>query len=113
MTSRLLTMEATYRRVVERAFAAAPEALADLQASNVALFYEYLTTKTSQGAPSRQNGLMAMRFFATAVRTRPANLCSLWRRPWVVKGLAVALTWLIGGGHRPLPAPRRATPTPR
>ena len=101
LTSRMLTMEATYRRVVERAFAAAPPSLQHLKASNLALFYEYLTTKTSQGEASRENGAMALRFFTTAVRTRPANLFSMWRRPWVLKGLVKALAWRVGGGQRP------------
>jgi len=97
LSTRLLTMEVTYRRVVERTFASAPASLVHLKASNLALFYEYLTTKASQAHPSRENGLLALRFFANALRSRPLNLLSLWRRPWVLKGLGRALTWSVAG----------------
>lgn len=70
-----------------------------LKASNIALFYEYLTTKTSQGDPSRESGALALCFFAAAVRTRPMSLFSMWRRPWVLRGLAKAFAWRVGGGR--------------
>jgi glycosyltransferase involved in cell wall biosynthesis len=91
LTTRTLLMEDAYWRVVDQAFADAPASLRHLKRKSVALFYEYLTGKATQGCPSRRNGLTAIRFFAAAVRSRPANLGSLWRRPWVVKALAKAL----------------------
>lgn len=97
LTSRLLELEATYRRVSERAFASAPAALAHLKARNLALFYEYLTTKATQADPSRASGGLALRFFASAVRHRPLNVVSLWQRPWVLRSLVRAVVWIVTG----------------
>lgn len=91
LTTRFLLMEDAYWKVVNRAFAQAPASLQHLKRKSVARFYEYLAGKATQGCPSRRNGLTAIRFFAMAVRSRPANLGSLWRRPWVVKALAKAV----------------------
>jgi hypothetical protein len=53
--------------------------------------------------------LLALRLFATALRIDPANVLSLWRRPWVLRGLATALVWCVGGNPRP---GHDTTPTP-
>jgi len=90
LTNQILVMEESYWRVINRAFAAAPAPLQRLKPKSVALVYEYLTTKATQGWLSRRNGLTAIRFFCAAVRSRPASLLHLWRKPWLLKALAKA-----------------------
>jgi hypothetical protein len=99
LTTRVLRMEESYWRVIDRAFAGAPTSLQHLKGRSVALFYEYLAGKATQDCPLRPNGLAALRFFAAAVRSRPVELAILWRRPWVIKALAKALLCIV------LPAP--------
>lgn len=97
LTSRLSAMEVEYLRVADRAFASAPAALAPLKPRNLALFYEYLTTKATDGDASRAKGSLALRFFKSALRHRPQNIFSLWRRPWVLKALGRAVVWSVTG----------------
>lgn len=95
LTTRVLLMEDAFWTVVDRAFAEAPASLQRLKRKSVSLFYEYLVGKATQGCPSRSNGLTAMRFFAIAVSRRPGSLVDLWRRPWVMKGLAKAVLSVV------------------
>ena len=99
LTTRILLMEESYWRVIDRAFADAPASLQHLKKRGVALFYEYLTGKAAQGCPPRSNGLSALRFFAAAVHHRPATLFTVWRRPWMIKALVKAALCIV------LPAP--------
>ncbi len=91
LTTHVQLMEESYWRVIDRAFAQAPESLQHLKSRSVALFYEYLAGKATQGVPTRDKGLAALRFFVTAVRSRPSNLLELWQRPWVIKSVAKAV----------------------
>ena len=95
LTTRIRLMETAFWRVVDRAFAEAPESLQRLKRQSIALFYEYLVGKATQGCPSRSNGLTAVRFFAMAVARRPASLVDLWRRPWITKALAKAALSIV------------------
>ena len=95
LTTRILLMEASFWRVVDRAFAQAPPPLRGLKSQSVSLFYEYLVGKATQGCPSRDRARTALRFFGRAVSARPAGLVSLWRRSWVIKALVKAVVSIV------------------
>jgi hypothetical protein len=84
-------MEESYWRVINRAIARAPEQLEHITARSAALFYEYLTGKSTQGVPDRDHGRSAMCYFAKSIRARPAGLMELWQRPWVLKAIIKAM----------------------
>jgi glycosyltransferase involved in cell wall biosynthesis len=115
LTNRLALMEESFWRVVNRAFAAAPESLRYLKRQRVAKFYQYLTGKATYDCPSRRSGLSALRFFAEAVRHHPSSLFLVWRKSWVVKALLKALLCVVlpapamQWGVRHWPAFRRST----
>jgi glycosyltransferase involved in cell wall biosynthesis len=90
LTTRVRLMEQSYWRMIDRAFEAAPPELGPLQQQSASLFYQYLTAKATQGCPARRDGLLALRFFASSLRSRPAELFTLHRRPWVAKAVAKA-----------------------
>lgn len=91
LTTRIKLMETTYRRVVDANFARAPFPMRRRRAQSMALFYEYLAGKTTQGLPTRADGLQALGLLFTVLHCRPANLLEVGQRPWVVKAAAKAI----------------------
>lgn len=61
-------MEAASLRVIDRAFAQAPESLQHLKQPSLANIYKGLTFKALEGLPSRQRGLTAARLLRNCVR---------------------------------------------
>lgn len=74
MSSNVWKMEAGSLRVIERAFAQAPESLQHLKREILGSRYQYLTLKAIEGPPERSKGLAAARFFWQAVSNNPAWL---------------------------------------
>ena len=68
MSSNVWKMEAGSLRVIERAFAVAPESLQHLKREVLGNRYKYLTFKAVEGTPERKKGLAAVRFFWQMVR---------------------------------------------
>ena len=68
MSSNVWKMEAGSLRVIERAFAVAPESLQHLKREVLANRYKYLTFKAVEGTPERKKGLAAVRFLWQMVR---------------------------------------------
>jgi glycosyltransferase involved in cell wall biosynthesis len=67
-------MEAGSLRIIERAFAQAPESLQKLKREVLGNRYKYLTLKAIEGPPSGDRGLAAARFFLQAVSNDPTWL---------------------------------------
>lgn len=67
-------MEAGSLRIIEQAFAQAPESLQHLKREVLASRYQYLTFKALEGQPERRRGLAAIRFFWQAVKNDPVWL---------------------------------------
>jgi glycosyltransferase involved in cell wall biosynthesis len=95
LSTRVRLMEESYQRVINRTIADSPEQLEYIKARSAALFYEYLTGKSTQGIPNRDHGRSALRYFARSVRSRPANLLDLWQRPWVLKAIIKAMFAIV------------------
>lgn len=74
MSSNVLGVEASSLRVIERAFAQAPESVRHLKRYSIANRYNGLTIKTLDGYPERQRGLTAARFIWNTVRYDPSLL---------------------------------------
>ncbi len=68
MSSNVWKMEAGSLRVIERAFAVAPESLQHLKREVLGSRYKYLTFKAVEGTPERKKGLAAVRFLWQMVR---------------------------------------------
>ncbi|HEY9796728.1 MAG TPA: glycosyltransferase [Leptolyngbyaceae cyanobacterium] len=68
MSSNVWKMEAGSLRVIERAFAVAPESLQHLKREVLGSRYKYLTFKSLEGTPERKKGLAAVRFLWQMVR---------------------------------------------
>lgn len=68
MSSNVWKMEAGSLRVIERAFAVAPESLQHLKREVLGNRYKYLTFKAVEGTPERKKGLAAVRFLWQMVR---------------------------------------------
>ena len=95
LTTKVRAMEACYKRVMDRAFATAPEHLQHLRRRSAALFYQYLTGKATQGCPTRENGLTALRFFSASVGLCPTDVWQLPARLWVLKAFAKAILAIV------------------
>jgi glycosyltransferase involved in cell wall biosynthesis len=67
-------MEAGSLRIIERAFAQAPESLQKLKREVLGNRYKYLTLKAIEGPPEGRRGLAAARFFLHAVSNDPTWL---------------------------------------
>lgn len=67
-------MEAGSLRVIERAFAQAPESLQPLKKETLASRYKYLAFKATEGFPEPNKGLAAVRFLWQVVRYQPSSL---------------------------------------
>jgi glycosyltransferase involved in cell wall biosynthesis len=74
-------MEASSLRVIEKAFAIAPESLQHLKTPSLGNRYKYLTFKALEGTPDRKKGLVATRFLWQAIRNDPSLLQTkvLWK----------------------------------
>ncbi len=68
MSSNVWKMEAGSLRVIERAFAVAPESLQHMKREVLGNRYKYLTFKAVEGTPERKKGLAAVRFLWQMVR---------------------------------------------
>ncbi len=67
-------METASLKVIEKAFAQAPESLNQLKKEVLGNRYKYLTLKAIEGTPERKRGLAAIRFFWRAVSYDPTWL---------------------------------------
>lgn len=67
-------MEASSLRVIEKAYAVAPQSLQYLKRQSLGNRYKYLTFKAIEGYPERKKGLAAIRFFWNAIRNDPSLL---------------------------------------
>lgn len=67
-------MEASSLKVIEKAFAQAPESLQYLKRKSLGNRYKYLTYKSIEGYPERKKGLTAIRFLLQIVRNDPSIL---------------------------------------
>jgi glycosyltransferase involved in cell wall biosynthesis len=67
-------MEAGSLRVIERAFAQAPESLQRLKKETLASRYKYLAFKATEGFPEPKKGLAAVKFLWQVVRYQPSSL---------------------------------------
>jgi GT2 family glycosyltransferase len=91
LSTNVLAMERCFRRVIDRAFAAAPPDLQSLKRRSIALCYEYLIRKATQGFPTRDKARTALRFCAAAVSERPSDVWRILTTPWLLKGVAKAV----------------------
>jgi len=67
-------MEASSLKVIEKAFAQAPESLQYLKRKSLGNRYKYLTYKSIEGYPERKKGLTAVRFLWQMVINDPSIL---------------------------------------
>ena len=67
-------MEAGSLKVIEKAFAIAPESLQPLKKQSLGNRYKYLTFKALEGTPEGKKGLVAARFLLYAIRYDPVLL---------------------------------------
>jgi glycosyltransferase involved in cell wall biosynthesis len=95
LTTKVDLMKETFWRVIDKAFMQAPDSLQHLKPKAVAHFFEFMCGKSTQGVPTRDRGFTALHFFATAIRSRPANLLDVWQRPWVIKAVLKALLAIV------------------
>jgi hypothetical protein len=74
-------MEASSLRVIEKAFAIAPESLQHLKRQSLGNRYKYLTFKALEGTPDRKKGIVATRFLGQAISNDPSLLRTkvLWK----------------------------------
>lgn len=74
-------METSSLRVIEKAFAIAPQSLQHLKRPCLGNRYKYLIFKALEGNPKRQRGFVAARFLGSAVRNDSALLRTrvLWK----------------------------------
>ncbi|HEY9603932.1 MAG TPA: glycosyltransferase [Allocoleopsis sp.] len=91
-SANVVRMEAASLRVIERAFAQAPESLQHLKKPSFANIYKGLTFKTLEGPPARQRGLTAARLLWHCVQNDPTLLRS--RVIWKVLFKIAAMTLL-------------------
>lgn len=76
MTTNVVRQEAEMRKVIERAFAQAPQSLQYLKPDSFGNIYRYLTFKAIEGTPTWHKGITAARFLGNAI----INDFSLLRR---------------------------------
>jgi glycosyltransferase involved in cell wall biosynthesis len=74
MSSNVLRQEAECLKVIERAFAQAPESLQVLKKHSLANLHMYLVTRALGGTTVRRKGLIATRFLWCALREDPSTL---------------------------------------
>lgn len=74
MTANVTRQKRETIKVIERAFAQAPESLQYLKQPSMANLYKYFTFKMLEGYPVRQNGLQASQFLAQALINEPTLL---------------------------------------
>ncbi|MBD1847853.1 glycosyltransferase [Cyanobacteria bacterium FACHB-63] len=67
MSTNTLKMETESLRMLEKAFSQAPASLQHLKKHSLSLLYRYLTFNSLGSAPSRQDGLLAVRFLWNAI----------------------------------------------
>lgn len=65
-------MEAASLRIIEKAFASAPQSLQYLKRDSIGNRYKYLTFKALDGLPERKKGLAATRFLWNAITYDPS-----------------------------------------
>ena len=68
MSSDLQKQEEDCLKVIERAFTQAPESLQHLKQKSLASLYEYLSFKAIEGSFTRDNGLLATRYYWRALK---------------------------------------------
>jgi glycosyltransferase involved in cell wall biosynthesis len=67
-------MEASSLRVIEKAYAIAPQSLQHLKRQSLGNRYKYLTFKAIEGYPERKKGFVAIRFLGNAIKNDPSLL---------------------------------------
>jgi glycosyltransferase involved in cell wall biosynthesis len=67
-------MEASSLRVIEKAYAIAPQSVQHLKRQSLGNRYKYLTFKAIEGYPERKKGLVAIRLFWNAIKNDPSLL---------------------------------------
>ncbi len=67
-------MEVSSLKVIEKAFAQAPESLHYLKRKSLGNRYKYLTYKSIEGYPERKKGLTAIRFLWQIIKNDPSML---------------------------------------
>jgi glycosyltransferase involved in cell wall biosynthesis len=67
-------METSSLRVIEKAYAIAPQSLQHLKRHSLGNRYKYLTFKAIEGYPDRKKGLAAIRFLWNAIKNDPSLL---------------------------------------
>lgn len=65
-------MEESSLRVIEKAYAVAPQSLQYLKRQSLGNRYKYLTFKAIEGYPERKKGLVAIRFLWNAIKNDPS-----------------------------------------
>lgn len=83
MSANVVRQEAACLRVIEQAFAQAPDSLQQLKKPSLANLYKYLTFKVLEGHPEPQAGQIAMVFLRKLLRYEP----HLWRKGVTLKVL--------------------------
>jgi glycosyltransferase involved in cell wall biosynthesis len=86
-------MEAGSIKVIERAFAAAPDTLAPMKKEVLGSRYKYLTFKAIEGTPERKKGLTAIRFLWQTVTYDPSML--LRSRMMLIIFVKIAIATLL------------------
>jgi glycosyltransferase involved in cell wall biosynthesis len=71
-SANVLKMEEQVFKVIDRAFAEAPESLQHLKSASIANLYKYLTHKALEGVPQQKQGMTAARFLARAIAYDPS-----------------------------------------
>lgn len=74
MSRNVLGLEASMQRIVERSFAQAPANLQHLKPYSLGNCYKYLSFKALQGAQTRPQSFLALRYLWNAVRYDPGLL---------------------------------------
>jgi glycosyltransferase involved in cell wall biosynthesis len=87
----VLKMEAGSLKVIERAYAQAPDSLKHLKLDTLGNRYKYLTWKALEKPTMRQQGFTAMRFLLQAIKNDPVLLRTkvIWKV--LLKSMTVAL----------------------
>ncbi len=64
--------EAAARQTIEMAFARAPADLQHLKPSSLAHLYKYLTSRVTFGPPTRQRGILTLKYLGRAIKYQPS-----------------------------------------
>jgi glycosyltransferase involved in cell wall biosynthesis len=74
LSTNVWDMESSSLKVIEKAFAQAPQSLQHLKRLSLANRYKYLTVKALEGIPEQKRGFVCARFLWNAIRHDPALL---------------------------------------